>query len=230
MLLVGWAGYAEYRVDAAARSIDVLLGGAQEQEAAVALVLSVLPMALPLFGLEPLHASAVSIGDGGAVVILGPSGAGKSTLAVELSSLGGEFLCDDAAAVDGNGRLVPGPPVANPRQYESTGDLAVTRYNGKEVRTIRSTPATIAPVRAVLELAPSAHEPTSVTDMRATDRFEAILRNARIPWVLQERRRSQQLARSALLARAPGARIVFDPAARNIRSTAEAVFEWISRV
>jgi len=69
----------------------------------------------PLSGGLYLHASAVSVGDAG-LVIIGPSGSGKSTLALALLALGAGLICDDTVLVrpDGNGLLAVRPPSAPP--------------------------------------------------------------------------------------------------------------------
>lgn len=74
-----------------------------------------LPTAAALRGHEPLHASAVKLGDR-AIGVLGHSGAGKTSLALHLVDRGAELLADDVLAIAGaDGRLLacPGVPVAN---------------------------------------------------------------------------------------------------------------------
>jgi hypothetical protein len=63
------------------------------------LVAQVLPLVATLRGLEPFHASAVTIG-GRAVAIVAPSGAGKTAVALELVRRGATFLADDALALE----------------------------------------------------------------------------------------------------------------------------------
>ncbi|MEO1532556.1 MAG: serine kinase, partial [Pseudomonadota bacterium] len=48
---------------------------------------------------DPLHASAVALGERG-LLILGPSGAGKTRLALELVALGAELVADDRVIVE----------------------------------------------------------------------------------------------------------------------------------
>lgn len=69
-----------------------------------------LPLALPLWGQQVLHASAVLIGDG-VVALCGQSGAGKSTLAYALSRRGHQLWGDDAVAFDVNNGLLSVRPL-----------------------------------------------------------------------------------------------------------------------
>ncbi|MEE9606231.1 MAG: hypothetical protein V3U03_00725 [Myxococcota bacterium] len=82
------------------------------EDAVTYLLGPVLGFALRLRGGIVLHASAVAI-DGSAVLFLGASGAGKSTLAAALARRGHPVLCDDAAALTGDGdrmAVLPGSP------------------------------------------------------------------------------------------------------------------------
>jgi hypothetical protein len=72
----------------------------------------VLSYALVKQGYEPLHATAVVIGDS-AIALLGPSGRGKSTLAAAFLAAGHQLLTDDLLLIrDVSGVLCgfPGPP------------------------------------------------------------------------------------------------------------------------
>lgn len=66
------------------------------------LAAQVLPLAAALQGLEPLHASAVSLGDR-AVAFVAPSGVGKTSIAAQLVSEGATFVADDVLAVEPHG-------------------------------------------------------------------------------------------------------------------------------
>jgi hypothetical protein len=63
----------------------------------------VLPLAAALQGLEPLHASAVSLDDRTALAFVAPSGTGKTSIAVHLVSRGATLVTDDVLAVEGRG-------------------------------------------------------------------------------------------------------------------------------
>jgi hypothetical protein len=84
------------------------------------LVGRILPWAAALRGLEPFHASAVSL-DGRALAFVGPTGAGKTSLAVQLVARGAGFLTDDVLALDrrdGALRAHPGAAIASVRPAE----------------------------------------------------------------------------------------------------------------
>jgi SAM-dependent methyltransferase len=103
-----------------------------DADAASAFIFSVLPLALPLFGLEPFHGSAVGV-QGGALLVLGAAGTGKSSTAAAMEAGGFDLLADDASAIDGKGHLWPGPPALNPR-WGDAQQRVVWRYNAKDVR------------------------------------------------------------------------------------------------
>jgi hypothetical protein len=54
-----------------------------------------------------LHAACVARLGGGAVLLVGGSGAGKSTLAAACLGAGFAYLCDELAAIDRTGKVVP---------------------------------------------------------------------------------------------------------------------------
>src|SRR4051812_17644273 len=56
-LTVGWANYAEFDLVLGSGRVDVRYGSIGESEAAFAFLLSVLPLAMPLFEREPMHCS-----------------------------------------------------------------------------------------------------------------------------------------------------------------------------
>ena len=93
---------------------------ADEGNARLDVVGTLLPFALHLTNRLVLHGSSVAF-DGGAVAFLAPSGTGKSTLAMSLTTAGARFLSDDAVPVriDGAGGLAA-PGVPSPRFREDT--------------------------------------------------------------------------------------------------------------
>src|SRR3954454_20031401 len=62
-LTVCFPDEGEYRASARHGSIGAVLGPANEREAALSFVLAVLPLSLPLFGLEPFHGAALELMD-----------------------------------------------------------------------------------------------------------------------------------------------------------------------
>jgi hypothetical protein len=73
------------------------------------LAAQVLPLAAALQGLEPLHASAVSLGDR-AVAFVAPSGVGKTSIAARLVADGATFVADDVLAVEPLGEALLAHP------------------------------------------------------------------------------------------------------------------------
>lgn len=219
---VGWAGYAEYRISVfPAPHAEIIRGAITEQETSLAFVLSVLPLALPLFDLEPLHGAAVA-SDEGATLILGASGAGKSTLAAELVSRGFPFLADDACAIDEVGALQPGPPLLQSRTGCANGDLVAT-YNGKTVVAPSSYGTKPVPIARVLVLAPDTGATLAVRRLDQRETFTAILRHFRAPGVLRERRRNRQLQVVSRLARVPVAALSYDAGHHTAGQVADAI-------
>jgi hypothetical protein len=93
---------------------------ADEVNARLDIVGTLLPFALHLTDRLVLHGSSVAF-DGGAVAFLAPSGTGKSTLAMGLTTAGARFLSDDAVPVriDGAGAFAA-PGVPSPRFREDS--------------------------------------------------------------------------------------------------------------
>jgi len=151
--------------------------------------------ALRLRGLEPLHAAAVSAGDG-AVLLLAPSGGGKSTATARLAAEGLDILSDDTVVLDGaavhglgSGIVLRRPaglpaPGALPGTRGTRLVLPVPRCGPRPLRAVvvleTPHPATpvpllepLAPSRvlvALLEAAPFPHDPLTV------DRTREVLR------------------------------------------------------
>ncbi|MCA3255623.1 MAG: aldolase [Alphaproteobacteria bacterium] len=88
-----------------------------------------------------IHATAVAI-DGWAVLLVGPSGAGKSDLALRLIDRGAVLVADDQVELtSAAGRLIASAPATIAGRIEVRGV------------GILDTPATIAPVALVIDLA-----------------------------------------------------------------------------
>jgi hypothetical protein len=110
---VRWDGVGEFLVSGDGRHIS----GCQAEQASsesfqVYMLGQALSFALVKQGFEPLHATAVVVGDR-TVAFLGTSGAGKSTLAACFLEAGHRLLTDDLLMLEeSNGRIVayPGPP------------------------------------------------------------------------------------------------------------------------
>jgi hypothetical protein len=89
--------------------------GADENDARLDVVGTLLPLALHLADRLTLHGSAVAV-DSGVIAFLAPSGFGKSTLAMSLAVAGARFVSDDAVPVRVDGAAVlAAPGVPSPR-------------------------------------------------------------------------------------------------------------------
>ena len=225
-LTVGWAGLAEYRVGRAPSEARVSLIGADEEQAALCFLLSMLPLAVPLFGLEPMHGSAVAL-DTGALLLLGASGSGKSTLASRLAGMGWRFLADDASAIDASGRLWPGPPLLARRAKGEPWPVVGPHGAKTVVRLPGHRPDPIRP-SAVAVLAPQpggSHEVRSVDSSAA---IKALLGHVRAPGVLAARRRPLQLRVAATLARLPVCEVSYDHGRHSVDKVAQSLIAWAS--
>ena len=226
-VVVGWGGWADYRLTPSGE-VSVRSDAVAADEAALAFVVSVLPLALPLFEREPLHASAV-VRDGHAIVMLGASGAGKSTLSAILDERGLGFVADDACAFDSAGRLWPGPPLLNPRSDDLSHDV-VGEYNGKRVRSPMTVERDPVAAQTVVVLLPEKGAPREMTPLAQGAAFHAILAHARFAWFLEEQRRSLQLEVVSKLATKRCAMLRFDPERDQPEATADAILEWSHRI
>jgi hypothetical protein len=224
-VVIGWAGYAEYRVARApSPEARVLLTGADPEQAALGLLLSVLPLSLPLFGLEPLHGSAVAA-DGRALLLLGASGTGKSTLASRLSGLGWRFLADDACGIDGVGRLWPGPPFLARRSAGQAWPV-VGSYDAKTVvQPPGHRPDPVTPA-ALAVLAPSRGASLGVRPLDRPTALRALLANVRAPRALPRRRRALQLHVISRLGGLPVAEVSYELGHHSGSDVASSVAAW----
>jgi hypothetical protein len=229
LLGVGWADYAEYRVGLSpAPFAEAIIGPIPESEAAIAFLLSVLPMALPLFEVEPLHGSAVRV-DRGAVVLLGPRGAGKSSIASAMESLGFGLLADDCSAIDDELRLWPGPPLLNPRWTDAQQPVVGT-YNAKDVRSpLRHSPDPQA-VAGVLSLEPLDGAALQIRSLRSSEALVKILGNARSPDVFAPRRRALQFHIASTLSTGPTGALTYDSTRHGFYQIADTAALWASRL
>jgi hypothetical protein len=228
-IVVGWGGYAEYRVDLEPDpTVDAKVGPIPMLEASVGFLLSVLPLALPLFDIEPLHGSSVAV-NGSAILLLGPQGAGKSSIAAALEPLGFGLLTDDTCAIDRQGRLWPGPPILNPRWGDAQQPVIGT-YNRKNLRAPLAHSSAPLPVAAGLMLTPRPVSEPTIQALSTTDAFRHILANVRAPDVLPMRRQLPQLEVGAMLSPLPCATVHYDPEVHGYGRVAEAVAGWVSRL
>jgi hypothetical protein len=210
-LAIEWGGYARYEVtgDHDGAQVRVMRDGIDEAEAARGFLFSVFPAALPLFGLEPLHGSAVEV-DGGALLMLGATGSGKSSIAAAFGSLGYAILSDDACALDADADLWPGPPLVNPR-WRGSELAVVSAYNGKVVQAGATGSRVPHELTGIVLVKPQDGTDFGVRELTSAEAFPEILANARLPGVLADLRRSTQLLIASAVARRPCVEVRFDP-------------------
>jgi hypothetical protein len=219
---IGWPSWAEYQVDRS--RVDTTIGPITERDAALGFVFSVLPLVLPLFDLEPLHGSVVRTG-AGALLVLGKAGAGKSTTGLALQRAGFGYVADDAAAIDSDGFVWPGPPIAAARQTRE----AVETYDGKAVVTIQEIAAEPLPVTAAVILGPADGATLVIDDLDPAEATAALLSQVRAPWALPEVRVALQLQ---VVARVASARVGVVRSDRSLHSpedVAGAIADWAAR-
>jgi Mrp family chromosome partitioning ATPase len=231
-LVMGWAGEAEFDVRQDPRpTVTATLSADDELDGAWCCCLSVVPLVLPLFGIEPLHASAVRTASG-TLAVLGRSGAGKSTVAAALVSAGGSLQADDACAIDADGRLWPGPPflrLADRAQATAVPGKTVGEYDGKAVvRPSRWDPRP-TDIAAVVALDPGVDRSLTVTPADSRGALRMLLANVRAPAALADLRRETQLrALSALAGRTRVARLSYAPGRHRPAQVADAVTAWFA--
>jgi hypothetical protein len=218
---IGWSYEARYRLLTDENRIEIGVGPVSERLTAVSLVVAVLPLLLPAFGLEPLHGASVAL-SGGAVLILGAAGAGKSTTALSLLRAGGTFLADDVCALDANGSLWPGPPLIG-ALGDGSGVVIFEDYYGKTIRVPERHDPSPHDVATVVILAPSPGAPLQVQPITGAQAFEELVSHVRAPSVLPEIRRQHQLERIAIMARKPVRRLSYDRADHSPEAVASAI-------
>jgi hypothetical protein len=226
-LAVGWRDDAEYRVSIEPTPrVDVRLGETNEREALLGFMHSVLPLALPLFGIEPLHGAAVAKGDA-ALLVLGPAGAGKSTISAALNRHGFAFMSDDACAIDDSGQVLPGPPLAA-HHSPPEGWQVLAPYEEKLLASPRNARAIGAWPAAVVSLNPASGVEISRRALEPSEAFPEILGNVRAPWALPAHRVERQLRAVSRLSALPVIRVSWDLKKHPATEVAALIAAWAS--
>jgi hypothetical protein len=221
-MAIGWGGFANYEFTFDEQpSVSVTIDDITDDEAVLAFALSVLPMALPMFDLEPFHGSAIKIGDE-ALILLGAQGGGKSSTAAALHTLGYASMTDDTCAIDGDRVLWPGPPLISPRD-DTASQPIIGRYNNKHLRSIGDGDVAPAPVGGVVILHPEPGSKLHAERLSAAAAFPMILGNARHAWFLEQRRRSMQFHVATMLSRLPVSVLTYDAARSNFGDVANEI-------
>jgi hypothetical protein len=224
-----WPSEGEYHLGLGADPrVSCRSWGVTPEEAARSVAMWLIPAALPLIELEPLHGAA-GAQDGAGVLLLGDSGAGKTTLALELEHRGLAFLADDVCALDASGRLHAGVRLRSVQMPSSDMD-AVAPYDGKWlVRVAGRAPSEAVPARHALVLEPREGRDLAITPLRGAHAFRALMKHIRRPTVFTERRAERQLSVVAGLSEQHVGELSFDRRAHSPGQVAELVSEWIRR-
>ena len=217
---------AEFRVSVGAQEVRVTLGPATESQALLAFVLAALPLALPLFDLEPFHGAGLELPGGQALLVLGHPEAGKSTTAAALRARGLRFLADDACAIDEAGLLWPGAPLLAAEDV-GEGQTIFDEYDGKKVIAISGHDTQPRSVHASVVLRPGPGSDLAIRSVRGQDAIVEILAQARSPRVMSSRRVSLQLATAARLAGERVGVVTFDKASHLPNHVAETIARWV---
>jgi hypothetical protein len=225
----GWAGFAAYELSLSRARCQVdVTAEVDRGEAAVAFVFSILPLVLPVWGIEPFHGSAV-LTSAGALVVLGPSGAGKSSVAAALEDRAYPLLTDDTCAFDGDYVLRPGPAAINPRWADAL-QTPVGEYNEKMVRVPSLHSGTPAPPAAVVVLDAIEGVTLEVTEPSVEERMRGILANTRHGTFLLDRRQEHQFRVASELARLPHMTVRLDPSCHGPTAVHAAIEPWMDRL
>ncbi len=132
-------GVAEFLINAQLDEVVFVWTDPSQADVGILLVEgTVLAMVAALRGDCLLHASAVELPDGRALVIAGPSGAGKSTLATLLAIAGCRLIADDAVAlrVRPHGQVTVSSGIQAARLRESAWDLAALMEGADRAKSV----------------------------------------------------------------------------------------------
>ncbi|HEV8471307.1 MAG TPA: hypothetical protein VGR82_00915 [Methylomirabilota bacterium] len=206
-----WRRLFEFAIDADGRRILARpLPGADALPRAFETYLlgQVLSFALLARGLEPLHATAVVVGDG-AVGFLGDCGRGKSTLGAAFVRAGHALLTDDLLVLRGDdGRLMAaaGPPriklfprVAARVLGDGFHGTPMNDRGPKLVIPLAPAPPRIA-LRALYVLRPGAAGRVAIASLSPRQAFVELTRNTFNDCVVDRHRLARQFALAARVA------------------------------
>lgn len=138
-------------------------------------------------GVLALHASAVAVGEDGAIGFLGESGAGKSTMAMAMNARGHRLLCDDVCVVldapDGSAITWPGVRRLKlwSRSIEAGGgsteglEPVLQREDKFHVPTQMIAPYRPHRLRRIYLLAPGDADAPQITRLRGAEAAQALV-------------------------------------------------------
>ena len=226
-LIVHFEDVAEYHLrKGSAADVSVTLGPATEFGAALAFLVSVIPLGLPLFELEPFHGAALETADGSALLVLGPAEAGKSTTASALRASGLRFLADDACALDDGGRLWPGPPLFGIHEL-GPSDVEFAAYDDKSIVAVIDHDPSPREVWGAVILQPERRAALAVAPIPRREAVTAVLGQVRAPRVMPSLRDERQFRMAVALAARPLAMVSFDKDRHGPEHVAQAIVGWL---
>lgn len=188
------------------------------EDAAMDLLLGVVPLTLPAFDLVPMHGAAVTPDGRTACLVLGDSGAGKSTTLAALLDAGAWFLADDACAIDEEGLLWPGPPLYSTRDSASDGDLPT--FGGKGVHRPGREWSSPIPVGSIAVLSPG---PLSARVVDGGAAVRHIMDHHRSKWLLAAGRERLRFGVTTKMASIPVKEINYTPGVDTPSRVAELI-------
>lgn len=152
----------------------------------------VMSVVLGMSGIATFHAFVAET-DAGAVAIMGRSGYGKSSLGLALLERGAKLISDDMLAIDGAGKIQPGPRFVR----ITTDDRASRDPGGKRRQTVPYVDSP-ADLRAVIIITREA-EGISVVS-RQMEAVDALLNQAYVPFSCSKAEHRTKLERTIDLA------------------------------
>ena len=219
-----WSGLFEFLISAGGRRIACrALNGTSPDAFQTYLVSHVLSFALLQHGIEPLHATAVAIGER-ATAFLGDSGYGKSSLGAACLQAGHTLLTDDLLVLtEKNGCFLtqPGPPRIKlfPHIAERfLGELPVgTPMNPSTPKLVIPLPAHLhsnraVPLHTLYVLQPRSHaRQVTIAPLSPRRSCLALIANTFNPVIMERERLTRQFHLAARLAAAVPVKLLSYP-------------------
>lgn len=242
-----WTGLFEFLVSADGRDIRYhQLERATPESFSTYLLGQVLSFSLLLFGVEPLHGTAVVV-DGKAIAFLGNCGYGKSTLGAAFLRLGFPILTDDLMALEptasgyavhpGMPRLKLFPSVSRRVLGVERGGTPLNNGTSKQILPLAAGQVSRrrAPLRALYVLSeptPGGRRPAARIELErlsARDAFLEVIRNSFNTIVVDRDRLANQFAfASRLVAAVPVKRLSYPRSLSLLPAVCEAVLADLS--
>jgi hypothetical protein len=243
-----WSGLAEFLVSADGRRVACRPFAGTAREAFHAYLLGqVLSFALLKQGMEPLHATCVTV-DGGAIGFLGDCGSGKSTLGAAFLRAGHGLVTDDLLVVEergtaflahpgfpriklfpGIGRRLLGRRAAGTSMNRFTPKLVIPLRDHPTTRSRRATPLTALYVLARPPAGARAGR-IMIRPLAPRRAFVELIRNTFNPVVGHRARLKRQFELAARIARrVPVRRLAFPRAVSRLDAVRAAIRADLAR-